>query len=366
MKKVFALLLGLGLFVACSSNDDGPEDPSDSFDRSAMLINWADNIIAPAYRDYVNKLDGLVNATNSFNANPTVDELQVLREAWLAGYLAFQEVSMFEIGMAETIALRNYTNIYPTDASAIDENITTGEYNLELPSTNDEQGFPALDYLLFGVASTDAGIVEVLSEANAKSYLSALVERMDEMANTVLSDWTSGYRDVFVSNDGSTATSSVNKMTNDFLFYYEKALRAGKIGIPAGVFSGTALSDRVEGLYSRVYSKQLFNAALDASENFFNGQHFGSTQKGESLASYLDYLNTIKDGEDLSGLVNTQFNLARTSASSLSDSFYQQVESDNTKMLMTYDELQKNVILLKVDMFSALNIRVDFVDADGD
>jgi hypothetical protein len=35
-------------------------------------------------------------------------------------------------------------------------------------------------------------------------------------------------------------------------------------------------------------------------------------------------------------------------------------------MLQTYDELQKNVILLKVDMLQALNINVDYVDADGD
>ena len=35
-------------------------------------------------------------------------------------------------------------------------------------------------------------------------------------------------------------------------------------------------------------------------------------------------------------------------------------------MLETYDELQKAVVLLKVDMLQVLNIKVDFVDADGD
>ena len=35
-------------------------------------------------------------------------------------------------------------------------------------------------------------------------------------------------------------------------------------------------------------------------------------------------------------------------------------------MLQTYDELQKNVVNMKVDMLQALNIRVDYVDADGD
>lgn len=366
MKKILGLVLGLLLMAACGSDGSDPQEPSDNFDRSAMLANWADNIIIPAYQDYVNQLGTLKSAKEDFITSPSTITLNTFREAWLSSYLAFQQVSLFEIGQAETIALRNYTNIYPADVASIDENLTTGDYNLQLPSTNDEQGFPTLDYLLYGLADTDQEIVYLLNTEHAKTYLTALVDRMDEMANSVLTDWKSGYRDEFVENGGSTATGSVNKLANDFVFYYEKALRAGKIGIPAGVFSGNPLSDRVEGLYSRQYSKQLFNAALDAAEAFFIGQHFNSTQTGESLKSYLDYLETEKEGVSLSTLILNQFNSARTMAGSLDNSFFSQVENDNPSMLMTYDELQKNVVYLKVDMFSALSIRVDFVDADGD
>ena len=50
---------------------------------------------------------------------------------------------------------------------------------------------------------------------------------MNEMAQAVLNDWIR-CKDTFIKNDGSTASSSVNKMANDFLYYYEKALRAGR------------------------------------------------------------------------------------------------------------------------------------------
>ena len=75
---------------------------------------------------------------------------------------------------------------------------------------------------------------------NLPSYLN-FQKRGYEVSNSR----TDGYRDEFVNKDGSTATSSVNKLVNDYLFYYEKFLRAGKIGMPAGVFSGDPLSDRV-------------------------------------------------------------------------------------------------------------------------
>ena len=35
-------------------------------------------------------------------------------------------------------------------------------------------------------------------------------------------------------------------------------------------------------------------------------------------------------------------------------------------MLEAYDELQRAVVLLKVDMIQAMNISIDYVDADGD
>jgi hypothetical protein len=155
-------------------------------------------------------------------------------------------------------------------------------------------------------------------------------------------------------------------MVNDYIFYYEKNLRAGKIGIPAGVFSGTALDSHVEGYYSEVYSKDLFLESLDAAQNFFNGKHFGSETSGESLNSYLNYLNTTKDGTALSDLINGQFEEARLQAEELNSDLSSQVETDNAKMLSAYDALQRNVVYLKVDMLQALNINVDYVDADGD
>ncbi|HBX67301.1 MAG TPA: peptidase M75 superfamily protein, partial [Balneolaceae bacterium] len=50
---------------------------------------------------------------------------------------------------------RDNLNIYPTDTTEIKENIQTGSYNLALPSLNNSQGFPALDYLLNGLGDNN-------------------------------------------------------------------------------------------------------------------------------------------------------------------------------------------------------------------
>lgn len=363
----FTLSLSMIIFIVACSGDEVPKANPDNFDRKAMLTNWADNIIMPGYELYVQKISELVTAKNTFLADRSIKNLDLLKSAWLESYMAWQSVSMFEIGKAEQLSLRDFTNVFPTSMEGIEANMSSGNYDLSLPSSRDKQGFPALDYLLHGSADTPTMIIgRFEGEEKVRSYLNELVNRLESLSTTVLNDWKAGYRDTFVENSGSDASSSVNKLVNDYIFYYERALRAGKIGIPAGVFSNTPLSDRVEAFYRKDVSKTLFMAGLNAAVDFFNGKYFDGSGQGESLKSYLDFINSLQDGGNLSNLINDQFSKTITQAESLNENFYSEVETANDKMLKTYDELQVNTILLKVDMFQALNIQVDYVDADGD
>lgn len=372
--KFLSVLAITAAIAACSSDDSpgtgGENTNPDTFNRGEMLVNWADNIIIPAYTAFKADADALTAASNVFTAAPTLQNLQQLRNSWQTAYLSFQNVSMFEIGKAEEVRYRNRLNIYPTSVVEIEAAIAEGNYNLELPSAVDAQGFPAIDYLLNGLGDTDEAIVAFYTThpnaAGYKSYLTTVSTAISDLTTTVLNDWNNGYRDAFVSNTSSSSSGAVDKLTNDYIFYYEKSLRAGKVGIPAGIFSTEPLPENVEAFYKKDVSKQLLLQAITASEDFFNGKHFNSTATGPSYKSYLDYLNSVKNGEDLSALINAQFDLAKTKATTLNNNFVQQIDADNEQMLLTYNELQRNVILLKVDMLQALDINVDYVDTDGD
>lgn len=369
MKKIITLFGFLSILMSCGSDND-PGVSGDNFNRKVMLENWADNIIIPAYENMNTKIEAMKTASNVFIDSPSEENLSSLRVTWLEAYMAWQSVDMFEIGKAEQITLRNFMNVYPLDADGMQQSLLAGDYDLSLINRQDEQGFSALDFLLHGLATSDTEIIafytDAVDGAKYKAYMSDVIDRMQMLASSVLNDWENGYRDTFISRDGSSGTESVNSLINDYMFYYEKFLRAGKIGIPAGVFSGSVLSDRVEARFRGDVSKALFLQSLDATQDFFNGVHFDGQGDGVSLKDYLDELNSMKETEDLSTLINNQFDLARTTANNLSDNLGNQVETDNTLMLQTYDELQKNVVLLKVDMLQALNVKVDFVDADGD
>lgn len=370
MKKLlFGVIIAIA--TACVPDDEPTaETGNETVDRGAMLTYWADNIILPAYRSYGQKLEALGAATETFNQGPNESSLSQLRAAWRDAYRAWQWVSMYEIGPAEAASLRSFTNIYPTDAAAIEQNVAKRDYTFNLPSKYDEQGFPALDYLLFGLAETDEELLAYYTEAERgeayRTYLREVVNRLDGLTTPVLEEWEATYRDGFVSNTGASATGSFNTLVNDCLFFYEKELRAGKVGIPAGVFSGAPLPHTVEGRYAGYVSKELLLEAIDAAQHFFNGQAFGSEQPQEGLATYLNQVETTSEAAPLSARINAQFNQAREAAQQLQPDFGQQIANDNQAMLAAYDALQRNVVLMKVDMFQALNVQVDFVDADGD
>ncbi|WGH76370.1 imelysin family protein [Tenacibaculum tangerinum] len=366
IKKFLQLFLLVAIIYACGSDSSDNPTPSDNFDRGAMLVHLADNVIIPSFEAFDNQLTTLKAKATDFTNAPNAATLVEVRTAWLNAYKAWQHVEMFNIGKAEEIGFVNFFNIYPLTVLDVETNISNGAYDLNSSNNHDAQGFPALDYLLYGVAENDTAILEKYTTdanaANYKKYVTDVIAQMSTLTTTIINDWKGSYRDQFVASAGNTASSSLNKLVNDFIFYYEKGVRANKFGIPAGNFSSTPLPEKVEAYYNRVSSKVLALEALNAVQDFFNGNNFNAAGSGVSFKSYLEYLKR----SDLVSLINTQFNVAETQINTLNDDFYQQINTDNTKMTAAYDELQKGVIYLKVDMLQAFNVSVDYADADGD
>lgn len=349
-----------------SSNQNQTTSSETTYNRSSFLINVADNILIPSHNQFKTYLIELQEASNQFTDETNDSNLKFLREKWIASYKSWQHIEMYDIGRAEEIYFKSKMNIYPVNIDRLENNVSTGSYDLNNANNFSSQGFPALDYLLYGIGSSDSEIVDKFSSGSGyKTYLKDIILKMVANTNEVIDSWVS-YRDVFVNSTENTATSSINKLTNDFIYYYEKGFRANKIGIPAGVFSNDVLPDRVEAYYSKIYSKDLALEAMTAIDNFFQGKYFNSDETGDSLKTYLNFLDVIKNESNLSTLITEKFSSAKTSIESLDDNFALQLEQDYVKVLGTYDAVQLGVVLLKVDMLQALSINVDYADADGD
>ncbi|MBG8555751.1 imelysin family protein [Hymenobacter guriensis] len=370
MKKtvLFALLLlftAVGIFSCQKNTGEDTPAPDTSLDRKALLTQWADSLVKPGYQRFNDKLVVLKAKTTAFTAAPTTATLLDARQAWQAAYLEWQKVELFEFGPAESVSLRNHFNIYPADVTGINRNITTGTYDFEVATAIPQQGFPTLDYLLNGVASSDAAIVQqYVTSAGHRRYLTDVVAKMDQTFGTVYSQWNGSYRDTFINNAGTDASSSLSRVINAYSLYFERYLRAGKVGIPAGTMTGVARPEKIEAYYLKgALPLQLATTAHATVQQFFNGR-----PGRPSLKSYLDALGAkdSRSGQSLTSIVNTQFGVSAQQLSSLGPDLYTTITARNADAVASYNEMQKAVRLIKVDMTSALGITVTYVDNDGD
>jgi hypothetical protein len=371
MKYLYLILISI-LFFACSSGNGSSGDPiipTDNFSRTTLLENLTNNIIVPAHVNLQSKLENLNNKLVNFTTNQTPTNFSELRNSYVSTYIAWQSVEMFNDGKAEEINYIKKMNSYPCNTTTINNNIIEQEYDLNAsnwPSFT-SQGLPALDYLLYGL-DNDSNLVinnytDPVNGSKYLDYLNSIINQMTMNTDDVVQYWQANATS-FIDSDANTATSSLNLLTNDFIYYYEKGLRANKIGIPCGKWNDYQIYEiGVEAYYRKDISKRLALESLSACKNFFRGVGFNSNIiEGQS---YIDYLTNNGDA-DISTDIISGLDLAKDKINNLDNNFRLQLLNDNSSMLEAYDALQQVVVDLKTDMLISLQITVDYVDADGD
>ena len=372
IKYTLIALFSIFLIISCSGDSDEDQDTVPEFDRSTILKNYVENIIIPRYNDFKVELEGLKVSINDFTQTPNTSNLQKLHDSWLESYKKWQHIEMFNIGKAEELMYLQKMNAYPADNSRIEANVSSSKTDLTSANDFTSQGFPAIDYMIHGVATDFVSVSNIYAnDSKYGDYLKVLVDVMIQNTGDIIQDWSST-KDSFIQSSGNSNTSSLNMVTNDFVYYFEKGLRANKIGIPAGRYSGgDALPSKVEAYYSsknsfQDVSKILAMEAVVASENFFTGKS-STGAMGASLKTYLDYIHASDvNKENLSPLIISNFQEAKQAVNQLDANFINQINNDQLKMMNAFNKLQAIVVNLKTNMLSLLSIQVDYTDADGD
>ncbi|WP_181884979.1 imelysin family protein [Pontibacter diazotrophicus] len=356
----------LAVLSSCGSDNEG--GPTTEYDRQTMVAHYADNLLVPAFTVFENKTEAMDAAVNAFVATPTAGTLATARTAYQEAYLALQDVSVYEFGPAEEQLLRANLNIYPTSAAEIENNVTSGTYDLQAAANLDAKGFPALDYLLYG-AGSEAAVVEQYTSgahaANRKKYLQDVSSLVHQRANAAYTGWTSGnYVDTFKNAQGTAVGSAVGNLVNQLNFDIDVTKRA-KVGFPSGRFSvGEALPEKVEAYYSQT-SLDLLKQAIRAEKAAFLGMTANGTN-GPGLDDYLDHVEAPYGEGMLSDAIEAQFDAALAAANAVQGPLAEAVTTQPQAVTKVYDELQKLIVLTKTDMPSALGVAINYTDSDGD
>jgi hypothetical protein len=192
---------------------------------------------------------------------------------------------------------------------------------------------------------------------------------MNTVFTQVNNAWKGDFSDTFKSKTAIDAGSSTSTLINGYILNFERYIRSGKIGIPAGTMTpGNTFPNKVEAFYAKNLSLTLAKSAQTATYNLFLGKSYSNKTPGYSIKNYLDALNVrdASSGKLLSELIVQQFDVIDSRLNNLQNNLFSEVNTNNSRMVDTYNEMQKLVRLLKVDMTSAMSVTITYTDNDGD
>ncbi len=364
------LLFGV-FFVDCKKKptDKISEEPEATFDKSGMLINYADNLIIPNIQIFKNSIDTLVITFENFTHAKTISNLNTLRGAYVTALLKFQHVSTFEFGPAESEIIRSNFNTYPTNTVQINANITTNTYHLGTLNNLNAKGFPAIDYLLYGERTSADSILKLFNSdakaLNRINYLKACLSELQLKTNTVLNAWKTEYRATFIASTGLQIGSSMGMLVNQLNFEID-LLKNSKIGIPLGKKSlGKVLPQNCEAYFADTISVKLAKQCLINIESvYFGRSSYG--MEGKGIDDYLEYLDAKHGEGKLSDAIKNQFAIAKSKLALIKEPLSESVFNDAPTIDIAYIELVKLLVLLKTDAPSAMGVVITYQDGDGD
>lgn len=354
------IVLSLLLLVASCKKEDGKSTVS--FDREALLIHYADDLILPATLDFQMRTDDLYQKSLDLKNNPDSARLSFVKQALEDAWMAYQWMAPIEFGPGEDLALRFTADIFPADTALIENNISTGSYDLTAIGNAPARGFPALDYLLFH--KEHSAVVAELSQAGRAQYVVDLASQLRDLGAEMNSRW-QNYRSIFVSSLGVDVGSSLGQFVNAFNKAHEVTKNA-RVGIPLGKRSlGQPFPEKVEAVYSGL-SRKLLRENIIAEQAFFKGNSFPTGSDGLGLDDYLNTLEAYHGNRLLAEVIEDQFDQILLDEADLAVSLREAISVETPNVEVLYQDLQEQVIYLKTDMPSILGIQITYQDNDGD
>jgi len=367
MSYKITLLVSLTLVLAVGCDKNG-KDPTNNFDRGAMLRNYADNLIAPAFGSVQSKLSSLKVVAEGFNTVLSSDALEVLQAEWANAYTEWQYANAYNFGPAGEDGLRKglieEVGTFPASESKIEAVIAAGTWNLN-DFERDARGFLALEYLIFGKnQSNDEIVAAFANSASRRAYLLALCQNLNDRVGDVQNAWNGSYRTQFVQNAGTDVGSSTSQLYNEFVRSYE-SIKNFKLGLPLGKRTGQTQAEPhlVEAYYSG-QTLTMLKAHVAAIEDIW----LGRSRTGQDGIGFREYLDNVEGGKDL--IVSTEAQLAALKSALAnvpeSPALSEQISGDKSFLEALYVEFSKMTRFFKSDMSSLLGIAITYSSGDGD
>ncbi len=365
MKRIGVFVAAIALiFSSCTEEKKDATQPTCDFEQQALLSNYGENFIVPAFQQFYDDADALVIAATALEATADEQNLQAARTALANAYTSFQSTLPYIFGPAVTpqFKFNERVNTFPVNTELIEQNITNGQTNVS-ENFATSIGLAAAEYLLYGTQEQDLNNTDVLAlfqaNENRTEYLKYTAEYISLLAGNVLAEWQQTYFDEFVANTGSAEGSSLALLVNEVNFSFE-TLRNFKLKIPVGLFNGGVPQPQKSEGYNAEIGMALLKAHTAAFIEMFEGSN------GLGLKDYSNCLDPGMNETLLGDDILSKLNAVESKIIALQGTLPENLENNQQAIIDLVDEMQLIIPLLKREMTNLMGVRIAYTDNDGD
>ena len=105
---------------------------------------------------------------------------------------------------------------------------------------------------------------------------------------------------------------------------------------------------------------------VKAIQKFIKGESYNDAVNGDGLDDYMAFVEAMSGTLPLEEVIDAQIENIILELNSISDPLSKEVVDNNSGVQAVYQEMQKLVPYLKVDMTNALDVLITYQDSDGD
>ncbi|NQW29744.1 MAG: imelysin family protein [Ignavibacteria bacterium] len=350
--SAIAVLVVAMTIIACKPDST---QPTDSYNRKAMLTTVADSVIIPSYTGLEATSALLQAAVLRFSLSPNEKNLLDAQSAWKATFVAWQNVSIFDFGPAESLFGHASADLatFPASPLKIESFIVAADTSLD-NYDRDARGILGLEYLLF---HTSAPIIvqEYLAQPSRSAYVRAVAARVYSECSRLLNTWKESYGANFIANNGTDAGSSTSLLFNNLNISFE-ALKNYKLALPMGRRAGQSAAEptKVEAFYST-------NSIIGIKNHF-------ATIELVWERGFADYLLHVVSGERVSTETREQFQRVDSVLATIGneENLSSLISQNDSRLEALFMEMQKLTRFLKSEASSVLGISITYSSGDGD
>ncbi|PHS10406.1 MAG: hypothetical protein COA88_02885 [Kordia sp.] len=351
----------LFIFIIVSCNNKNINDDAYSFDNTAMLNDIGSQVVLPKITQFKTACENLNNTVQNYVNTPSENGVILMQTNWKEAAKAYAHIYAFNIGEAKSRYFHQALYNWPTYAIAIDNFIANSP---EITAENVSQLSPqaktlsGIEYLLF---HSDITTIHnsFINENKRLLYLKFISENQQEKAADLYNLWQANgdnYLTTFINNTETGLSNSINMLFNGCYNVVDTA-KVTKIGKSAGLENSNNVNlDELQARYSG-YSKELIIENLKSvKEVFFNSQGLGLSNN----------ISAITGNELLNNSLQNKIDTIIASLTNLNGTIAYSINNSPNKVREIHEQLQEILVVLAVDIRSALSIIITSTDNDGD